>query len=116
MANGGEDLFRGDIAHAAVMNEAADRLVTWPAVKFANCFDRCRKRVERRPMPRAGRAEDSNSRGSECGGDMRLQKSRFGGRYFLGCAKYPKCKGTAKVSEALAAKIAEAEVAAVPAN
>jgi hypothetical protein len=75
LANGGKDLFRGDIAHAAVMNEAADRLVTWPAVKLANRLDRCRKRVERRPMPRAGRAEDSDSRGSECGGDM--QKSRI---------------------------------------
>src|SRR4029077_19504775 len=73
LANGGEDLFRGDIAHAAVMNEAADRLVTWPAIKFAGRLDRCRKRIERRPMPRAGRAEDSDSLGSECGGDM--QKS-----------------------------------------
>ncbi|CAN5185103.1 type I DNA topoisomerase [soil metagenome] len=45
----------------------------------------------------------------ECNNPMRLQKSRFGGRYFLGCTKYPKCKGTAKVSEALQAKITEAE-------
>ena len=41
----------------------------------------------------------------ECGSPMRLQKSRFGGRYFLGCTKYPKCKGTAKVSPALQAQI-----------
>ncbi|MFO0850515.1 MAG: type I DNA topoisomerase [Gemmataceae bacterium] len=47
----------------------------------------------------------------ECGGAMRLQKSRFGGRYFLGCTKYPKCKGTAKLDKALEAKIAEAEAA-----
>ena|SRR6266566_3094277 len=73
LVNGGQDLFRGDIAHAAVMNEAADRLVTGLAIKFAGRLDRCRQRIERRPMPRAGRAEDSDSRGSECGGDM--QKS-----------------------------------------
>lgn len=41
----------------------------------------------------------------ECGSPMRLQKSRFGGRYFLGCMKYPKCKGTAKVTPALQTKI-----------
>ena len=48
----------------------------------------------------------------ECGGAMRLQKSRFGGRYFLGCTKYPKCKGTAKVSPALQTQI-DAATAAV---
>ncbi len=42
---------------------------------------------------------------SECGGPMKLQKSRFGGRFFLGCQKYPKCKGTAKVSPALQEQI-----------
>jgi DNA topoisomerase-1 len=47
----------------------------------------------------------------ECGGPMRVQKSRFGGKYFLGCLKYPKCKGTAKVSPALEEKIREAEAA-----
>ncbi len=46
---------------------------------------------------------------------MRLQKSRFGGRYFLGCTKYPKCKGTAKVSPALQTQI-DAEAAAAPAG
>ena len=28
----------------------------------------------------------------ECGGPMKLRPSRRG--FFLGCAKYPKCKGT----------------------
>jgi len=42
LSNGGEDLFRGDIAHAAVMNEAADRLVTWLTIKFAGRLD-CRR-------------------------------------------------------------------------
>lgn len=51
----------------------------------------------------------------ECGGPMRLQKSRFGGRYFLGCTKYPKCKGTAKVSPELQAQITAAEGAAATA-
>jgi DNA topoisomerase-1 len=45
----------------------------------------------------------------ECGSAMRLQKSRFGGRYFLGCTKYPKCKGTAKVSPALQTQIDAAQ-------
>ena len=45
----------------------------------------------------------------ECGAPMRLQKSRFGGRYFLGCTKYPKCKGTAKVTPELQEQIAAAE-------
>jgi DNA topoisomerase-1 len=48
----------------------------------------------------------------ECGSPMRLQKSRFGGRYFLGCTKYPKCKGTAKVSPALQTEIDRAEATA----
>lgn len=48
----------------------------------------------------------------ECGSAMRLQKSRFGGRYFLGCTKYPKCKGTAKLSPALQEKIDAATAAA----
>lgn len=39
----------------------------------------------------------------ECGGPMKLRQ--FRGRYFLGCAKYPKCKGTAKVSDELAQKL-----------
>ncbi len=46
----------------------------------------------------------------QCGSPMRLQKSRFGGRYFLGCTKYPKCKGTAKISPALQAQIDAAGV------
>jgi DNA topoisomerase-1 len=30
----------------------------------------------------------------DCGGPMKLRESRFrGSSYFLGCAKYPKCKG-----------------------
>ena len=45
----------------------------------------------------------------ECGGPMQLKKSRFGGRYFLGCAKYPTCKATAKVGPELEARIAAAE-------
>jgi DNA topoisomerase-1 len=50
----------------------------------------------------------------ECEGPMRLQKSRFGGKYFLGCTKYPKCKGTKKMYPALEEAIQKAELAAVP--
>jgi DNA topoisomerase-1 len=35
----------------------------------------------------------------ECAGPMVLRKSRFGGgKFFLSCAKYPKCKGTRQVT------------------
>jgi DNA topoisomerase I len=50
----------------------------------------------------------------ECEGPMRLQKSRFGGKFFLGCTKYPKCKGTKKMYPALEEAIQKAELAAVP--
>jgi DNA topoisomerase-1 len=40
----------------------------------------------------------------ECGGAMKLRSGR-GGSYFLGCSKYPKCKGTKEVSEELLEKI-----------
>jgi DNA topoisomerase-1 len=44
---------------------------------------------------------------------MKLMKSRFGPGYYLGCSKYPKCKGKGKVSPELQAKIDAA--GAVPA-
>jgi DNA topoisomerase-1 len=40
----------------------------------------------------------------ECDGAMKLRSGR-GGSYFLGCAKYPKCKGTREVSEELLEKV-----------
>jgi DNA topoisomerase-1 len=39
----------------------------------------------------------------DCGGPMLVRRSRRG--YFLGCAKYPKCKGTRQPDEATLAKI-----------
>jgi DNA topoisomerase-1 len=44
----------------------------------------------------------------ECDAPMRLMKSRFGPGYYLGCTKYPKCKGKAQVSGELQKKIDEA--------
>ena len=38
-----------------------------------------------------------------CGGPMTVRKGRRG--FFLGCAKYPKCKGTKEPSEASLEKI-----------
>ncbi len=43
----------------------------------------------------------------ECGGAMKLRTGR-GGSYFLGCAKYPKCKGTRELSEELLEKVSQA--------
>jgi DNA topoisomerase-1 len=48
----------------------------------------------------------------ECGAPMKLMKSRFGPGYYLGCSKYPKCKGKGKVSPELQARI---DAAATPA-
>ncbi len=48
----------------------------------------------------------------QCGSPMRLQKSRFGGRYFLGCTKYPKCKGTKPAPKDVLDQIAAAVSAA----
>ncbi len=39
----------------------------------------------------------------ECGGPMKLRNARKG--YFLGCAKYPKCKGTREASPELLEKL-----------
>ena len=41
----------------------------------------------------------------QCGGPMIVRRSRRG--FFLGCAKYPKCKGTRQPGEATMAKIQE---------
>jgi DNA topoisomerase-1 len=41
----------------------------------------------------------------ECDSPMRLMKSRFGPGYYLGCTKYPKCKGKGQVSGELQKKI-----------
>jgi ssDNA-binding Zn-finger/Zn-ribbon topoisomerase 1 len=40
---------------------------------------------------------------------MVLRKSRFGGKFFLSCAKYPKCKGTRQVTPELQDQIAAAQ-------
>jgi DNA topoisomerase-1 len=45
---------------------------------------------------------------ADCGAPMRLQKSRFGGRYFLSCTKYPACKGTRQPTSEQLAQIAAA--------
>jgi DNA topoisomerase-1 len=42
----------------------------------------------------------------ECGGPMKLRHARKG--YFLGCAKYPKCKGTREPSPELLEQLTEA--------
>jgi DNA topoisomerase I len=41
----------------------------------------------------------------QCGGPMVVRRSRRGPGFFLGCAKYPKCKGTRQPDEATLAKI-----------
>ena len=42
----------------------------------------------------------------DCGGSMLVRKGRRG--YFLGCANYPKCKGTREPGEATLEKIVAA--------
>jgi DNA topoisomerase-1 len=48
----------------------------------------------------------------ECGAPMKLMPSRFGPGYYLGCSKFPKCKGKGRVSSELQVKI---DAAAAPA-
>ena len=67
---GRQDLLRRDVAHAAVMAEPADRLVAWPAGQLAYRLDRGGERVERRPVPWAGRAENADRRRAGSGGHM----------------------------------------------
>ena len=43
----------------------------------------------------------------QCGGPMLVRRSRRG--FFLGCAQYPKCKGTRQPGEATLAKINEVD-------
>ena len=45
----------------------------------------------------------------ECGGPMKLRESKRGkSQYFLGCAKYPKCKGLREASPELLEQLQEA--------
>ncbi len=44
----------------------------------------------------------------QCGGPMKLRTGR-GGTFFLGCSKYPKCRGTKEISPELLDKIATAK-------
>lgn len=61
------------------------------------------------PPPRAKKAEVPNvpieEKCFECDSPMVLKPSRFGKGYYLSCSKYPKCKGSMKVSPALQEKI-----------
>jgi len=41
----------------------------------------------------------------ECGAKMKLMKSRFGPGYYLGCSKYPNCKGKGKLTPEMQAQI-----------
>ena len=70
LANCGQYILRRNVAHAAVVHQPADGLVAWPAFDFAFRLNRCRKRVQWRPMPGAGRAENSDRRSSHRGGDV----------------------------------------------
>jgi DNA topoisomerase-1 len=47
----------------------------------------------------------------ECGAAMKLMKSRFGPGFYLGCSKYPNCKGKGKVTPEIQARIDAAAAA-----
>jgi DNA topoisomerase-1 len=42
----------------------------------------------------------------KCGSPMKLRSGK-GGSFFLGCTKYPKCKGTAELTEELLEKVSQ---------
>ena len=69
-AGGRRDLLDRDVAHAAMMPEAADRLVAGPAGELGRGLDHRRDRIERRPVPRAGRPEDADRRRADRRRDM----------------------------------------------
>src|SRR6185503_19050589 len=52
------------------MNEPAGRLMAGPAGHVRQSFDHRRERIERRPMPWAGRSEDADGWRANGGGDM----------------------------------------------
>ena len=56
---------RRDVAHAAVMAEPADRLVAGPAGSSVVGLDDGGQRIERRPVPGAGRPEYADRRRAE---------------------------------------------------
>ena len=62
-----------DLDHAAMMAEAADGFVARPAGQFVLRLNRRRQRIERRPMPRAGRPEYSD--GGRAQGRRDVQKT-----------------------------------------
>ena len=47
----------------------------------------------------------------ECDATLKLMKSRFGPGYYLGCTKYPDCRGKGKITPELQAKIDAAAAA-----
>ena len=60
----------GNVTHAAMVAEAADRFMTRPAGQFVLGFDHRGDWVEWSPVPCAGRAEDSDGRCAERGRDV----------------------------------------------
>lgn len=67
------------------------------------------------PMPEKGEKKKSDvpdvqidDKCPECGAPMKLMKSRFGPGFYLGCSKYPTCKGKGKVSPELQKRIDDA--------
>jgi DNA topoisomerase-1 len=72
------------------------------------------------PPPKAKKAElphvEITEKCYECDSPMVLKPSRFGKGFYLSCSKYPKCKGSMKVSPALQAKIDAATAQPQPAS
>jgi DNA topoisomerase-1 len=58
------------------------------------------------PVKKAVPAVEVHETCPECGGPMKLRPGRKG--YFLGCSKYPKCKGTREASPELLEQLQEA--------
>src|SRR3954463_14769307 len=65
-----QHLSDGNVDHTAMMIEPACRLVAWPAGHVRQSFHHGGKRIEWRPMPRAGRPEDTDGLRAHGRGDM----------------------------------------------
>ena len=62
LPGGRKDLFGRDVAHAAMVDEPANRLVARPARQVGGGFDGGGQRIERSPVPGAGRPEYADRR------------------------------------------------------
>jgi DNA topoisomerase-1 len=76
----------------------------------AELRERLKDHLPAAPAKKAGPEIEVSDKCPECGGPMAVRQAR--GNYFLGCKKYPKCKGTREATPELLDQIHAATAAA----